>query len=660
MDAVVLKPLVAEWEKIKSQIAKKGTSGKRRQQLFAQFLERLRGYRVLDPACGSGNFLYIALLTLKDLEHRVGLEAEALGLARPFPSVGPSAVLGIELNRYAAELARVTVWIGEIQWMKKRGFGADRNPILKPLNNIATRDALLNEDGSAAAWPSVDAIVGNPPFLGSRKMGPELGDAYTSNVRKVHSEVVPEGADLVCFWFAKAWQMIEQGRTKRVGLIATNSISGGASRKVLEPIADKRAMFEVWRDQPWVVEGADVDVSIICYADEPAKFATVNGVPVDRIFADLYPPSSVSALDLTTARRLAEDAGVSFQGIVPRSNVKKARAKELGLAPASFVMPGDLARKMLASTGNPNGRPNSDVVVPYLIGNEIGKRPLDRFIVDFGLMSETEASRYELPFEYIRPVKAHRAAMAQPEALATWWQHWRPRPDMKSSLKKLTRYVATSRVSKHRIFVWRSWPMLPDNAVVAIARDDDVSFGVLHSKFHRIWSLRMGTSLQNRPRYTSTTTFETFPFPRGLEPTEDAAKFASPGNAQDIAEAARELDQLRSAWLNPAHLIAEVDEVVVGYPKRLVPTSAEAAKELKKRTLVSLYNHPPAWLVAAHKKLDDAVAEAYQILPDADDDAILQHLLGENLARLADGAESSDDEEDMHDSDSEDESADDD
>lgn len=632
VDAVVLAPLLIEWDAIKAKMAKT-KAVKQKKAALDGFLERLRNYRVLDPACGSGNFLYLALLALKDLEHRVGLEAEALGLGRQFLAVGPEVVQGIELNRYAAELARVTVWIGEIQWMLKHGFGAGRDPILKPLQNIQTRDALIGDDGAPTQWPDADAIIGNPPFLGSRKIGPELGVEYAAGIRSIYRDWVPEGADFVCFWFAKAWDMIRTGRTSRAGLIATNSISGGSSRRVLEPIAAAQGIYQAWRDQPWVVDGADVDVHIVCFSGEKAPNALLNGAQVSRIFADLHAPSTEGALDLTTAKRLAENEAISFQGVVPRGNVQKKRAKGLGLAPATFVLSGETARAMLLATGNPNGRPNSDVVVPYLIGQEIGKRSRDRFIVDFGLRSEKEAALYEAPFSYILPVKAHRAAMTQPEALATWWQHWRSRQEMRLALKTLPRYIVTSRVAKHRLFVWRTWPMLPDNAVVAIARDDDTTFGILHSKFHRLWSLRMGTALQNRPRYTSTTTFETFPFPAGLSPRQPSTDYANDERAKLIATAANELNRLRENWLHPQSLARQLDEVVDGFPARWVPLDEKADGELKKRTLIALYNNMPSWLSGAHQELDEAVAKAYGLPLNLDDGQVLQRLLALNLTR---------------------------
>ena len=172
---------------------------------------------MLDPACGSGNFLYVALRSLKDLEHRANLDAEALGLPRGFPRVGPESVLGIELNPYAAELARVSVWIGEIQWMRRNGFDAAKSPILRTLDTIECRDAVLNADGTRAEWPAADALVGNPPFLGGGRMIGELGEEYATSLRAAWPQV-PGFADLVCYWFAGAWNQMMAGKLTRAGL----------------------------------------------------------------------------------------------------------------------------------------------------------------------------------------------------------------------------------------------------------------------------------------------------------------------------------------------------------------------------------------------------------------------------------------------------------
>lgn len=210
---------------------------------------------MLDPACGSGNFLYLSLQALKDLEHRAGLDAETFGVAREFPTVGPQQVKGIELNSFAAELARVTIWIGEIQWMRRNGFDVSKRPILKPLDSIECKDAILAPDGGEPPWPEADAIIGNPPFLGGKLMRGYLGDAYVQAIFKLYRGWVPAEADLVCYWFAKSWSLVAAGHVERCGLVATNSIRGGANRRVLEHRGEDGVIFDAWDDEPWVVDG---------------------------------------------------------------------------------------------------------------------------------------------------------------------------------------------------------------------------------------------------------------------------------------------------------------------------------------------------------------------------------------------------------------------
>jgi type II restriction/modification system DNA methylase subunit YeeA len=272
VEPVVQRPLLAEWAAVRTAIAELPLGRSKRhgdkawrdaQAAFVGFLQRLQAYRVLDPACGSGNFLYLALKCLKDLEHQVNLEAEALGLERQHDVTGPHNVLGIELNEYAAELARVTVWIGELQWRIQRGYGFRTQPVLEPLDHIECRDAVLAEDGSPAAWPVADAVVGNPPFVGDKKMRGELGDAYTERLRAAYAGRVPGGADLVCYWFEQARAMIEAGTLQRAGLVATNSIRGGANRVVLDRIVKTARIFDAWSDEPWVNLGAAVRVSLV-------------------------------------------------------------------------------------------------------------------------------------------------------------------------------------------------------------------------------------------------------------------------------------------------------------------------------------------------------------------------------------------------------------
>ena len=279
VNPVVLDPLRAEWATVKAEIqghmakaqaAKSPAAATKARntalELYQGFLHRLQRFRVLDPACGSGNFLLLSLLGLKDLEHQVITEAEALGLPRQFPAVGPENVIGIEINPFAAELARVSLWIGEIQWMLNHGFALAKNPILRNLDNIHLRDAILNPDGSEPEWSEADVIVGNPPFLGGSKLLANLGEEYVTRLRSRYQGRVPGSADLVTYWFEKARAQLEGGKIKRAGLVATNSIRGGANRKVLERIVESVTIYEAWSDEPWINEGAAVRVSLVAFA----------------------------------------------------------------------------------------------------------------------------------------------------------------------------------------------------------------------------------------------------------------------------------------------------------------------------------------------------------------------------------------------------------
>jgi type II restriction/modification system DNA methylase subunit YeeA len=598
MRALVEKAPKATKEKLLrgAELAKRTKALSEAAAIHNAFIERLANIRVLDPACGSGNFLYVALRSLKDIEHRANLDAEAIGLPRGFPRVGPECVLGIELNPYAAELARVSVWIGEIQWMRRNGFDAAKNPILRPLDTIECRDAVLNEDGTRAEWPSADVVIGNPPFLGDKKMVGELGEDYTLALRRAWPQV-PGGADLVCYWFAAAWDRMVAGPLKRAGLVATNSIRGGANRQVLKPIVEHGRILTAWSDEGWTVEGAAVRVSLVCFEKQSGRHAAVlDGRKVSRVLADLS--ANENAYDLASATSLIANTGVAFIG--DQKN-------------GPFDLTGDYARRLLLTKGNPNGRPNSDVVRPWLNGMDVTRRPSGRWIVDFGTsMSLSDAMLYEAPFGIVHElVKPMRADVRRTNHRESWWIHGEARPGMRKALKSFDRFIATPRVAKHRLFTWLPAGTLPDCQLVVITRDDDTSFGVLHSRFHELWALRMGTSLEDRPRYTPSTTFETFPFPDGLTPDIPAADFADDPRAQKIAAAAARLNQLRENWLNPPDLIVREPEVVPGYPDRLLPKDEEAAKELKKRTLTNLYNARPQWLANAHAALDAAVAEAY-------------------------------------------------
>ncbi len=645
VEPVLQRPLLKMWDDttpvIKKHLSKSKRKGDANYQLalaeFVGWLNHLKDYRVLDPACGSGNFLFLGLKTLKDVEHKSHIDAAALGLDREADLVtGPHNMLGIELNEYAAELARVTVWIGELQWRLLHGYEFKKNPVLEPLDHIECRDALLtlpavSGEGASpavraepveAVWPKASVVIGNPPFLGDKKMRGELGDAYTQALRSIYLGRVPGGADLVTYWFEKARSQIESHGLGAAGLVTTNSIRQAANRRVLDRVCATTRIFEAWSDEPWVNDGAAVRVSLVCQGWGECCF--LNGRKVERVNSDLT--DGTSGLDVTTAKPLAENQNASFFG--------------LSLAGA-FTVEGSLARAWLRKGGNPNGRSDSDVLRPIWNGADVTRRAADRWVIDFAMMTEAEACLYEAPFEhtlcFVKPIRKENREVVRVEK---WWLHGRPRPELRRAIRGVPRFIVTSETAKHRYFVWCPAAIAPEHKLVVIPRSDDQTFGILSSRFHVVWAVYAGSRLGvgNDPVYTTSRCVEPFPFPPGLQLDKPPALSAA---TIDIARAAKRLNDLREAWLNPLEWTQRVPEVIpLGmttspYPDRILPKPGNE-KDLAERTLTKLYNARPAWLDAAHKELDLAVAAAYgwkDYTADMPDEEILKRLLALNLAR---------------------------
>lgn len=663
IDPVITRPLLQQWERaaqelqaLTAKIKRHGDAAyKKAHGRFIQWLETLRAFRILDPACGSGNFLFLGLKALKDVELLTITQAAGLGLDREQDLVtGPHNLLGIEINEYAAELARVSIWIGEIQWRMAHGYPPKTTPVLEPLEQIECRDALLAWPGEGAdrrateaAWPQADVVVGNPPFLGGSKKRGELGSAYFDALSELFRPAVPGGADLVCYWFHKSLQQIQAGKLHAAGLVATQAIRAGSNRAVLDAIAAATPIFDAWSDEPWVNDGAAVRVSLVCFGREAGQ-ARLNGHPVQTIHADL---TAGAGLDLTQAQVLTETVNAAFKG-----------AEKSG----AFEISGSTARQWLTQP-NPHGKPNANVLKPWANGQDIAKRPSDTWIVDFGIdMPLEEASMYELPFMHVvRYVKPEREKNNDRGRRENWWRFGRNGAEMRLATLHLPCLIATPRVAKHRYFVWLDGNVSPDSRLLVIARADDTTFGVLSSRTHEVWSLAQASmhGVGNDPTYNAKSCFETFPFPAGLTPADTACQRteAVEGGAQipaglppavrpharAIAQAAHRLDGLRRNWLNPPEWTQRVPEVVpLGmaaspYPDRIEPRpglSEADAKALQKRTLTNLYNQRPAWLAQAHAALDAAVAAAYgwtDYAPSLPDEEILRRLLALNLQRTA-------------------------
>lgn len=611
VEPVLLQPLRRTWVEIKTglealRVQWEQTTGNAQRKLqsvaegmILDFMEKLAQVRVLDPACGSGNFLYVALTALKDLEKEVWTYAGGVGLRQPELGVTPAQLFGIEKNPFAAELAQVVVWIGYLQWLKANGFleGWPHEPVLKTLHTIENRDAILTVDlqglPAEPPWPVADVIIGNPPFLGGNKLRKELGDTYVEALFTLYAERVPAFADLVCYWFERARAQLEQTQAHRVGLLATQGIRGGANRKVLERIKGSGDIFLAWSDRKWYQEGAAVQVSMVGFDNGSEHERRHDGQLVAVINADL-----TVTVDLTTIQNLRENHGLCFMG---------------PSAKAPFDLSADMVGPLLNAPLNSHGRPNSEVVRPVASAVDLVQHNRGKWTIDFGLLTEAEAACYALPFAYVQThVYPVRMSADRVKYAGNWWQYARPRVEMRVALAKLSRYIATPGVAKHRIFVWVQPEVLCNQGTLVFARADDYFFGVLHAKAHELWARGTGTQLREAEsgfRYTPTTCFETYPFPwaPGSESQDNPFVVA-------IAEAARNLVQQRDEWLNP-------------------PVADETTR--KQRTLTNLYNQRPDWLSAAHHTLDAAVFAAYGWPNDIGDEEILARLLGLNLARTA-------------------------
>ncbi len=420
--------------------------------------------------------------------------------------------------------------------------------------------------------------------------------------------------------------MVLEGKAKRVGLLATQGIRGGTNRRVLDRITKEGKIFMAWSDRNWVLDGANVHVSIIGFdnGSEPTSY-------LDNQKVSLINPDLSSGVNVVSAYLLKENEGIGFQGVVLRG---------------SFDILEKLAKQMTA-VKNASGANNGDVIKRRMIGQDITVRTRNGWVIDFGVeMSEEDAKKYEWPYKYCRDIVYHeREKAAQKEARERWWIHWRPRKEMREAIAALPRYIATPRVGKHRIFAWVDSKVLPDNALVIFARSDDYYFGVLHSCVHEMWARRKGTQLREREsgfRYSVEFTFDTFPFPW---PPGGAIPLDKVATHKLIEQTAQEIVAFRDIWMNP-------EGVGIIF----------SSKKLKERTLTNLYNalrdyrggfkgkehNELKWSASVkgiislaeiesldylHNKLDEAVLKAYELSPSASSEEIFLMLMGLNAER---------------------------
>lgn len=567
----VVEPLRKDWKNAQAAallLAAEGKLDEARKEVHT-FHDKLCEVRVLDPACGSGNFLYVTLEHLKRLEGEVFNQLEAFGegqtrLDMSGVTVDPHQLLGIELNPRAAAISEVVLWIGYLQWhFRTRGNVMPPQPVLKDFHNIECRDAVLaydrmeyvtdqrgvpvsRWDGKTmkkhpvtgedvpdetarvpleryvnprkAEWPTADFVVGNPPFIGNKRMREALGDGYVSALRGVWSEV-PESADFVMYWWNFAASLCRIDELRRFGFITTNSLRQAFNRRVIERHMSAKPPLSIAfaiPDHPWVdsSDGADVRIamSVAEQGDSLGILALVTNElePVDgefrvdlrrytgKLFADLRMGANVAA-----ASPLAANSRVSTRGVIPHGSgfiVTPEQALKLGLGKIS-----GLDRHILR----------------YVNGRDIAQVSRGVYVIDLFGLEEAEVRTlfpevYQWIFERVLP---ERTQSKDRQFRENWWLPGRARPEFRQAVAQMRRYIATIQTSKHRFFVFLDATVLPDDKLIAIASDDAYLLGILSTHAHRTWALASGSRLGvgNDPVYNKSTCFEAYPFPTATD-----------------------------------------------------------------------------------------------------------------------------------------------
>ncbi|TAE00486.1 MAG: class I SAM-dependent DNA methyltransferase, partial [Oscillatoriales cyanobacterium] len=449
--------------------------------------QELGRYRVLDPACGSGNFLYVAYQELKQVEKLLLDKLNLCDGTRGYMNlVTPQQFYGMDINSFAVELARVTLMIGRKVAIDNLGLKEPSLPLDTLDKNIVCADALFTD------WVKADAIIGNPPFLGGKHMRIALGDEYIDRVFERFPDV-KDSVDFCAYWFRIAHNNLAQHG--RAGLVATNSISQGKSRAAaLDYVAQNGGhIYAAVSTQPWSGE-AKVHVSLINWSKEKPKVYYLDNLVVSSINSSLQ-----ATIDVSQAARLSANLNKCFQGVVPNGK--------------GFIITEQEAKDWIQADLN-----NQKVIKLFSMGANLAKNPNcvpDRWIIDFDDMTIEEASNYELPFNRLKSTISIERQNNRNEALKlNWWKYEGKRLGMRTTIAPLSNYFTVPRVSKWAVFIPAPVSWLPGDLNIVVASEDFYIFGILTSKVHRFWVKAQSSTLKGDTRYTNTTCFETFPFPQ--------------------------------------------------------------------------------------------------------------------------------------------------
>ena len=658
-------PLRADWDLIQAEALSllglepdDAAKAKARAVIHA-FHQKLANTTVLDPACGSGNFLYVAYDLLKRIEQEVLSRLYDLGETRQAlqldqVTVTPAHFLGIEIKPWAAAIAELVLWIGHLQWWRRlHPTGAPHEPVLQRYENIQNRDAVLvwkservtsrtRWDGRtfkvhpvtgnqvpdetaqvpivelveprSASWPEADFIVGNPPFIGNKRMREALGDGYVEALRATYPNV-PDSVDLVLYWWHKAAEAVQTIGTRRFGLITTNSITQSFNRRVICYHTEAKVPIKLlWSipDHPWTDEGAAVRIAMTVGGlegqpwlgnvvlehdaetpEDEAEFVKVLGRAVDVIHEDL----TAGAKTIESAWLRSND-GISCRGVIPVGK--------------GFLVSSD----QWVSWGRP------PIIKPFRNGRDMADQPRDSMIIDaFGLSEHALRDHYPGPYQHLlETVKPERDQKQRAGHRERWWIFGEARATFRPTLKGLSRYIVTPQVSKHRVFQFLPGDVLPDDKLIAIALDDAWLLGVLESRVHKVWASpeANGSLLEDRPVYNKSTCFDTFPFPDA----NDERKLIIRALSESL-DAHRKNAQRRGVTITGMYnLLAKLRAGDAFSPQERIQHEAAQTEILRQ----------------LHDELDVEVAEAYGWPVDLAEAEILEHLVALNRERAAEEA----------------------
>jgi SAM-dependent methyltransferase len=606
---------------------------------LAELRRRLEQFTVLDPACGSGNFLYVAYREMKRLEARILERIAELSKreekgVRVLGFVTASQFYGMDINPFAVELAKVTMMIARKLAVDELHMNERTLPLDNLDTNFSARDALIDDAGTPSPWPKADVVIGNPPFLGAKLLKPERGPEYVNAVRKAFPEV-PGMADYCVYWFRRAQDQLpactpDDPVSGRAGLVGTQNIRNNKSRVGgLDHIAAGGTIVEAVDNQPWSGE-ANVHVSIVNWV----KHAPINGRLTPREHALmreklLIPEKKRLWSKVESPKRMmprkrgsgpaAKEFELQFRRV---SWINADLSDETDVTPAR-ILAANTARNVVVCQGVTPGHSgfllssterhalvtrdpkSAKVIFPYLVGREMlaSDGTPSRWVIDFGQMPLLEAKQYAGAFGHVerkvlpelrtRADQAHQGDRSRNDQLQRWWMHWRPRRELIELVDSLPRFMVCSRVTKRPVYIFIDKRIRPGDALQCFAFEDDYSFGILQSQVHWRWFVAKCSKLKSDFRYTPESVFDTFPWPQAPKLKAISA----------VAKAGREVRRLRKEALT--HVRGGLREIY--------------------RTLELPGKDP---LRDAHAALDDAVVSAYGFSQKAD---LLGQLLALNL-----------------------------